>query len=94
MAESIAAGLQASTWRSDSRPASAPAQVLRAARFYMAAQIETGHLCPITMTHAAVAALAVEPEVAEKLMPKILARDYDPRFLPWWEKSGSPSAWE
>jgi putative acyl-CoA dehydrogenase len=88
MAESIAAGLQASTWCSDLRPACAPAQVVRAARFYMAAQIETGHLCPITMTHAAVAALAVEPELAEKLMPKILARDYDPRFLPWWEKSG------
>src|SRR4051794_7188248 len=38
MAESIAAGLHASTWRSDAVPASAPAQVLRAARFYMAAQ--------------------------------------------------------
>jgi putative acyl-CoA dehydrogenase len=88
MAESIAAGLQASTWRSDLRPAPAPAQVIRAARFYMAAQIETGHLCPITMTRAAVAALALEPALASKLMPKILSRDYDPRFLPWWEKSG------
>jgi putative acyl-CoA dehydrogenase len=87
MAESIGAGLQASTWRGDLRPASAPAQVARAARFYMAAQIETGHLCPITMTHAAVAALAVEPALAEKLMPKILARNYDSRFLPWWEKT-------
>jgi putative acyl-CoA dehydrogenase len=87
MAESIAAGLQASTWRSDWRPAPAPAQVLRAARFYMAAQIETGHLCPITMTHAAVAALAAEAALASKLMPKILSRDYDPRFLPWWQKT-------
>ena len=48
-------GLHASTWRDDATPAPAPAQVLRAARFYMAAQIETGHLCPITMTRAAVA---------------------------------------
>ena len=28
-------------------PAPPPAQVSRAARFYMAAQVETGHLCPI-----------------------------------------------
>ena len=64
MAESVAAGLQASTWRDDATPAPAPAQVTRAARFYMAAQIETGHLCPITMTRAAVAALAAEPGAA------------------------------
>jgi len=88
MAESIAAGLAASTWREDATPARAPAQVTRAARFYMAAQIETGHLCPVTMTHAAVAALAVERELVVKLMPKIMSRRYDSRFRPWWEKSG------
>ncbi len=64
MADSIAAGLHASTWRENATPAPAPAQVLRTARFYMAAQVETGHLCPITMTRAAVAALAAEPELA------------------------------
>src|ERR1700732_760748 len=57
MAESVAARLQARTGRTAGRPAPAPAQVARAARFYMAAQVETGHLCPITMTRAAVAAL-------------------------------------
>jgi len=88
MAESIAAGLAASTWREDATPAPAPAQVLRAARVYMAAQIETGHLCPITMTHAAVAALALERPLVGKLMPKITSRRYDPRFRPWWEKTG------
>ncbi len=86
MTQSVGAGLHASTWRADGTAAAAPAQVVRAARFYMAAQIETGHLCPITMTHAAVAALAVEPALARNFLPKILARDYDPRFLPWWEK--------
>jgi putative acyl-CoA dehydrogenase len=54
----------------------------------MAAQIETGHLCPITMTHAAVAALAVEQALVAKLMPKIMSRRYDPHFRPWWEKTG------
>ena len=87
MAASFAAGLQASTWRDDATPAAAPAQVTRAARFYMAAQVETGHLCPITMTRAAVAALAVEPRLVAKLMPLIMSRRYDPRFLPWWEKT-------
>jgi putative acyl-CoA dehydrogenase len=88
MAESVAAGLHASTWREDATVAPAPAQVARAARFYMAAQIETGHLCPITMTHAAVAALKVEPALSEKFLPKIAARRYDPQFRPWWEKIG------
>ncbi|HEY6259595.1 MAG TPA: acyl-CoA dehydrogenase family protein [Xanthobacteraceae bacterium] len=86
MAESFAARLQASTWRLDGSAAPAPAQVARAARFYMAAQVETGHLCPITMTRAAVAALAAEPALAAALSPKIAARDYDPVFRPWPEK--------
>ena len=88
MTESIAAGLAASTWREDVTLAAAPAQVLRAARFYMAGQIETGHLCPVTMTHAAVAALALERELVGKLMPKIMSRRYDSRFRPWWKKLG------
>ncbi|HEY2186295.1 MAG TPA: acyl-CoA dehydrogenase family protein, partial [Xanthobacteraceae bacterium] len=88
MSQSIAAGLHASTWCSDLAPAGAPAQVLRAARFYMAAQIETGHLCPITMTRAGVAALAVEPALTAELMPAILSCEYDRRFLPWREKTG------
>jgi putative acyl-CoA dehydrogenase len=89
MAESVAAGLAASTWRDDATPAGAPAQVARAARFYMAAQVETGHLCPITMTRAAVAALTAAPALVAELMPKIMSRSYDERFRPWWEKIGS-----
>src|SRR5262249_1461685 len=54
----------------------------------MAAQVETGHLCPITMTHAAVAAFAVERPLVAKFMPKVMSRRYDPRFRPWWEKGG------
>jgi len=86
MAESFSARLHCSTWRADGNVAPAPAQVARAARFYMAAQIETGHLCPVTMTRAAVAALAAEPALASALMPKIAGRDYDPAFQPWSEK--------
>ncbi len=87
MTESIRAGLHASTWRDDATPAGAPSEVARAARFYMVAQVENGHQCPITMTRASVAALALEPALAKRLVPKIAGRDYDPSFRPWWEKS-------
>ncbi len=88
MAESMRAGLHGATWGDDGQPADAPAEVVRSARFYMAAQVEQGHLCPITMTRASVGALAAEPAVRDRLLPKILSRHYDPSFRPWWEKSG------
>src|SRR6187399_1116535 len=88
MARSAHAGVHNSTWDAQGRPAGGAAEVVRAARFYMAAQVETGHLCPITMTRAAVAALATEPPLIAKLMPKIMSRRYDSSFRPWWEKTG------
>jgi putative acyl-CoA dehydrogenase len=87
MAASMADGLHASTWRSDGTPAEAPAEVARAARYYMVAQVENGHMCPITMTRAAVAALATEPALLQQLLPKIAARNYDPSFRPLSEKT-------
>jgi putative acyl-CoA dehydrogenase len=54
----------------------------------MAAQVETGHLCPITMTRASVAALAAQPDILAKAMPVIANRAYDPAFAPWWSKRG------
>src|SRR6201996_1836468 len=88
MAHSAHAGLHNSTWGADGRPAGTPAEVVRAAKFYMAAGVETGHLCPITMTRASVAALAVEPDVLKKTMPVIATRAYDPAFAPWASKRG------
>jgi len=88
MEESITAGLAAMTWRADGTRAAAPAEVARAARYYMVAQVENGHMCPVTMTRAAVATLAVEPGLAGTVLPKILARRYDPAARPWREKSG------
>ena len=66
MARSAHAGLHNSTWNADGKPAGGAAEVGRAAKFYMAAQVETGHLCPITMTRASVAALAAQPELLAK----------------------------
>ena len=88
MAHSAHAGLHNSTWAADGRPAGAPAEVVRAAKFYMAAGVETGHLCPITMTRASVAALAVQPDLLAKTMPVIGTRAYDPTFAPWPTKRG------
>src|SRR5260370_15323794 len=60
----------------------------RAVRLYLATQAESGHLCPITMTHACIGALKSEPDVLKKWQAKILSRKYDPRPRPWWEKTG------
>ena len=88
MARSAHAGVHNSTWTADGRPAGGAAEVVRAAKFYMAAQVETGHLCPITMTRASVAALAAQPDLLANAMPVIGTRAYDPSFAPWWTKRG------
>ncbi|QQO17787.1 acyl-CoA dehydrogenase family protein [Bradyrhizobium diazoefficiens] len=88
MAHSAHAGVHNSTWTTDGKPAGDAAEVIRAAKFYMAAQVETGHLCPITMTRASVAALAMQPDLLARVMPVLSTRSYDPRFAPWWDKRG------
>jgi putative acyl-CoA dehydrogenase len=88
MTESFRDALHASTWAPDGSRAAAPCEVARAARYFMVAQVENGHMCPITMTRAGVGALAVEPAVLQRLIGKITSRSYDPRFIPWWEKDG------
>ncbi|MGY3575943.1 MULTISPECIES: acyl-CoA dehydrogenase family protein [unclassified Bradyrhizobium] len=88
MAHSAHAGVHNSTWSADGKPAGGAAEVVRAAKFYIASQVETGHLCPITMTRASVAALASQPDILAKTMPVIGTRAYDPTFAPWWSKRG------
>ncbi|MGZ5855038.1 MAG: acyl-CoA dehydrogenase family protein [Xanthobacteraceae bacterium] len=88
MADSIGAGMTAMTWTTAGARAKAPAEVARAARYYMIAQVENGHMCPVTMTRAAIGALAAEPALLAQVMPKISSRKYDARFIPWTEKTG------
>src|SRR4051794_5522339 len=88
MAHSAQAGVHNSTWNADGKPAGGASEVVRAAKFYMASQVETGHLCPITMTRASVAALAEAPDLLAKVMPVLASRSYDPSFAPWWTKRG------
>ncbi|OPY97247.1 DNA alkylation response protein [Bradyrhizobium sacchari] len=88
MAHSAHAGVHNSTWTADGRPAGDAAEVIRAAKFYIASQVETGHLCPITMTRASVAALAMQPDLLARVMPVLSTKSYDPAFAPWWDKRG------
>ena len=62
------------------------AHVARAARYYLQAQVESGHGCPVTMTFASVPTLQLTPAIAEQWLPKVLARGYDSRNLPHMEK--------
>ena len=88
MRASIAGGLHASTWTPSGERAAPPAEVARAARYYMVAQVESGHLCPITMTRAALAPLAADSALLAQVAPKVVTTRYDPVFRPWWEKPG------
>ncbi len=64
------------------------AVVARASMTYLHSQAEAGSGCPLTMTFAAVPALRVQPELAEYWLPKILAREYDPRNVGDRHKAG------
>jgi putative acyl-CoA dehydrogenase len=66
------------------------AHVARAALFYLASQVEAGHGCPVSMTHAAVPALrTAAPHLAEAWEPLLTSREYDPGLRPAAEKAGA-----
>jgi putative acyl-CoA dehydrogenase len=88
MAHSAHAGIHNSTWNAAGETAGGASEVLRAAKFFIATQVETGHLCPITMTRAAVGALSSDPALRARVMPVLGSRSYDPSFAPWWTKRG------
>ena len=84
MDRAIAAGLHSSPW-TDPRPG---AHVARAAKYFIHTQVEAAHGCPITMTFASVPSLLKQPELAERWLPKVTARSYDSRNLPFFDKAG------
>jgi putative acyl-CoA dehydrogenase len=81
---SVSFGLHSLPW-AQPRPG---AHVARAALFFMVAQNEGGHECPISMTYAGVPALRRQSDLARDWEPRIISNAYDPRFLPAGQKSG------
>ncbi|WP_226702322.1 acyl-CoA dehydrogenase family protein [Microbulbifer elongatus] len=76
-------GLHSSPW-TDPKPG---AHVVRAAKYYLHSQVESGHCCPITMTFAAVPSINLTPALAKEWLPKITDRGYDPSNRPHTEKA-------
>ena len=81
----VGSGLHAAPW-TDPTPG---AHVARAAGFLVWSQVEPGHMCPISMTYAAVPALRAQPELARAWVPALAARRYDPALGPVADKAGA-----
>lgn len=88
---SCAEGLANSTWAHLGPAGGAPdkaAHVTRSANLYLAAQMEPGHCCPLTMTNAAVPVLLKNESLARDWLPLVLSRTYDSSFEPAAGKAG------
>jgi putative acyl-CoA dehydrogenase len=73
MSVAVRHGLHGAPWR-DERPG---AHVARAAKVFVWGQADPGHLCPISMTYAAVPALRAQPDLAEVYEPLLTSPFYD-----------------
>ncbi|HET6824501.1 MAG TPA: acyl-CoA dehydrogenase family protein [Amnibacterium sp.] len=76
LGEALRNGAHASCW-TDQAPA---AHVARAAAFLLFAQVEPGHACPVSMTHAVVPALRSTPAIGAEWLPKATANAYEPEL--------------
>lgn len=84
MRASITAGAHSLSWR-DERPGS---HIARAAIFYLSSQMEGGHCCPISMTHAVISVLRTQPHLAATWKPLLTSPMYDPGLRTPQEKQG------
>ena len=84
MRTSLEHGMGATAWAStDPLP-----HVRRAAGYIAWAAIEPGHICPMTMTYAAVPALGASPELGSSLTPGLASTEYDFGLRPLGSKRG------
>ncbi|MEU9946280.1 acyl-CoA dehydrogenase family protein [Streptomyces lavendulae] len=60
----------------------------RAAGFFLWSQAESGHGCPVSMTHAAVPALRADPELAAEWEPRLTSHVYEEGLRPAAQKGG------
>jgi putative acyl-CoA dehydrogenase len=82
MTTACEAGLHGSPWQEGEG-----AHLLRAAGFLMFTQLEPATLCPVSMTYAALPALAGHAALQAAWGPGLSARAYDARPLPWHAKA-------
>jgi putative acyl-CoA dehydrogenase len=85
MGTALAHGLHAAPW-ADDRPG---AHVARAAKVICWYQVDGGHICPVSMTYAAIPALRHQPEVADRWEPQLTSPAYDPANRPVDAKTGA-----
>ncbi len=81
-----ARGYHSSPWAEG--PAGPGAHAARAAGYLMQAQIESGTLCPTTMTYGAIAAMRRDAWLAREWVPRLLNREYDERDIAFDKKRG------
>ena len=87
MRRSIANGLHSSIWENGEAEIGKRHQS-RAARFYLTSELECGHLCPVTMTSASLAALMAGPKLFREWAPRVTTRKYDQSNKAPVEKTG------
>ncbi|QQM29594.1 acyl-CoA dehydrogenase family protein [Martelella lutilitoris] len=87
---SMSSGLHSSLWEpprdADSK---SKAHKLRAVRLFLTAQLECGHLEPLSATSASLAVLAATPQLRAEWAPKILSRKYDSTNRPQAQKTAT-----
>lgn len=84
MERGVAFGLAGAPWQE----ASDDAHLRRAAGFITWSGVEPGHVCPLTMTYAAVPALRVDEAATARYADGLTSRTYDPRALAPAHKEG------
>lgn len=85
LTRAVAAGLQGAPW---AEGAGAHAHLHRAAGFYLWTQTDSGQMCPISMTYAAVPALRQDTALADAFEPGLRSRTYDFGLRPPAAKRG------
>lgn len=77
-------GLHTGPW-SETRPS---AHVARAAAYFLQTQVETGTLCPTTMTYGVIPVLRKGPAWVQSWLSTLYSKEHDPRDLPFAAKKG------
>ena len=72
MTVAVSHGIAASPWLED---AGTLRHTARAAKMLVWGQTEGGHLCPVSMTYAAVPALAADPMLAAEWTPRLASTE-------------------